>query len=153
MNETWVTVFGNVVEDPHQRSNVAPVKFRLASTPAWQADDGAWRDGETNWFDVVCWRKLGQNVRECVRRGDPVIVNGKLSIREWENEKGQRGRSVEIDAASVGFDLRRRQAFSQRPARSVPDWAAPEPPAAASPATETQVTAREAEETVAAPAA
>ena len=120
MNETWVTVFGNVVEDPIQRSNVAPVKFRLASTPAWQVEDGTWRDNDTNYFDVVCWRKLGQHVRECVRRGDPVLVNGKLSIREWENEKGQRGRSVEIDAVSVGFDLRRRQAFSQRPARSVP---------------------------------
>ncbi|HVE24386.1 MAG TPA: single-stranded DNA-binding protein [Sporichthya sp.] len=149
MNETYVTVFGNVVEDPGQRSHVAPVKFRLASTPAWQADDGTWRDNDTNFFDVICWRKLGQHVRECVRRGDPVMVNGKLSIREWENEKGQRGRSVEIEATSVGFDLRRRQAYSQRPARSVPEWPAPELRAAE----ETQVTAREAEDTAAEPAA
>ena len=149
MNETWVTVYGNVVDDPMQRSTTAPVKFRLASTPAWVGDDGAWRDSETNYFDVCCWRKLGQHVRECVRRGDPVMVNGKLSIREWENDKGQRGRSVEIDATSVGFDLRRRTAYSQPPARRVPELGVSD----LRPAEETQVTAREAEDALAEPAA
>ena len=149
MNETYVTVYGNVVDDPVQRSTMAPVRFRLASTPAYQADDGTWRDNDTNFFDVICWRKLGQHVRECVRRGDPVMVNGRLSIREWENEKGQRGKSVEIDATSVGFDLRRRIALSQRPARSVPELAVSDLPVP----DETQVTAREAEEAFAEPAA
>ena len=144
MNETWVTVYGNLVEDPNQRSSAAPVKFRLASTPAWVGEDGTWRDADTNFFDVVCWRRLGENVAACIRRGDPVLVNGKLSIREWENDKGQRGRSVEIEAVSVGFDLRRRQAFAQRPVRSVPDLPV---------AGETQVTALEAEATVTEPAA
>lgn len=131
MNETYVTIFGNVVEDPYQRSEQAPVKFRLASTPAYVADDGMWRDGVTNFFDVVCWRKLGVHVAECVRRGDPVIVHGRLSIREWEGEKG-RNRSVEIDAASVGFDLKRRKAtVTERPIRTAreetPVTSLPEP--------------------------
>ncbi len=143
-NDIYVTVFGNVVEDPNQRSTVgAPVKFRLASTPAYLGDDGIWRDSNTNYFDVVCWEKLGLHVLECVRRGDPVMVHGKLTIRDWESEKG-RGRSVEIKAQHIGLDLKLRKAYSQRPVRSLPDGVVPE---------ETQVTAVEAAEAVTEPAA
>jgi single-strand DNA-binding protein len=132
-NETWVTVFGVVVaDDPSQRSALAPVKFRMGSTPSWRGDDGLWRDGDPNYFDVACWEKLGQHVLECVRRGDPVMVYGKLSIRDWETEKG-RGRSVEINAQHVGVDLKLRKAYSQRPVRTVPALE------------ETQVTAPEAD--------
>jgi single-strand DNA-binding protein len=145
-NEIWVTVCGNVVEDPMQRDTVgAPVKFRLASTPAY-LQDGTWRDSSTSYFDVVCWERLGENVLECVRRGDPVVVHGKLQIRDWESENG-RGRSAEIKAQHLGFDLKRRKAMvMERPIRS--------------PREETPVTTaveaaqpREAAEALAAPAA
>ncbi len=144
-NETWVTVFGVVAaDDPSQAAGEnTPVKFRLASTVSRKGEDGLWRDGVTNYFDVVCWDKLGRHVLECVRRGDPVIVQGKLEIRDWETERA-RGRSVQINAKHVGFDLKIRKAYSQQPpVRSA--WAA-EPE-------ETPVTALEGAQTRSEPAA
>jgi single-strand DNA-binding protein len=55
---------------------------------------------------VNCWRRLGENVRACVAKGDPVVVRGKLSVREYEAE-GVRRTSTEIEARSVGLDLAR----------------------------------------------
>jgi single-strand DNA-binding protein len=113
VNDIWVTVSGNVVDDPSKRETAgAPVKFRLASTPAYMRD-GAWMDSDTNYFDVACWERLGEHILECVRRGDPVLVHGRLSIREWEGENG-RGRTAEIRAQHVGFDLKRRKALVER---------------------------------------
>lgn len=120
VNDIFVTISGNVVDDPTQRTTTgAPVKFRLASTPAYMRD-GAWMDSETNYFDVVCWERLGEHILECVRRGDPVLVHGRLSIREWEGENG-RGRSAEIRAQHVGFDLKRRKALVERLPRTARD--------------------------------
>ncbi|GAA0619254.1 single-stranded DNA-binding protein [Sporichthya brevicatena] len=143
-SQTWVTVCGVVAaDDPSQRSDTAPVKFRLASTSSWKGDDGIWRDGVTNYFDVVCWDKLGRHVLECVRRGDPVIVQGKLEIRDWETDRA-RGRTVQINAQHVGFDLKIRKAYLQQP---------PVRPAWAEEREETPVTALEGAQTQSEPAA
>ncbi|MFF1632865.1 single-stranded DNA-binding protein [Leifsonia sp. NPDC058248] len=60
--------------------------------------------GDTNWFTVTAFRQLAINVAACVSKGDPVMVSGRLSVREWENED-RSGIVVEIDADSVGHDL------------------------------------------------
>lgn len=80
--------------------------FRLASTPRrFDRERQTWVDGETNWYSVACFRSLAQNVRATLGKGDPVVVTGRLKIRRWENEHGQRGTAVDIDADGVGYDL------------------------------------------------
>lgn len=80
--------------------------FRLASTPRrYDRASGEWVNGETNWFNVTCFRNLALNVHSTVSKGDPVIVTGRLKIRPWENDSGQRGTAVEIDAEGLGHDL------------------------------------------------
>lgn len=80
--------------------------FRLASTPRrFDREKAEWVDGETNWYSVTCFRALAQNVRTTLSTGDPVLVTGRLKIRQWTNDAGQRGTSVEIDADGVGHDL------------------------------------------------
>ncbi len=106
MNETWVTVCGNVVDEPRYRStpNGAVTSFRVASTPSWTRE-GEWNDGPTSFFDVSCWKRIADNVAECLTKGQPVVVHGRLSVREWVSDTG-RGRSAEITADHVGHDLR-----------------------------------------------
>lgn len=80
--------------------------FRVASTPRrFDRDRQTWVDGETNWYSVTCFRALAQNVHATLDKGDPVVVTGRLKVRRWENEQGQRGTAVEIDADGVGHDL------------------------------------------------
>jgi single-strand DNA-binding protein len=79
--------------------------FRLASTRRrFNRESKTWENGPTNWFTVSAYRQLASNVAGCVAKGDPVLVTGRLSVREWEN--GDRsGIVVEIDADAIGHDL------------------------------------------------
>jgi len=110
VNETWVTVVGNVASDVSWRrtQNGAEVaNFRLMSSERrFEAESGSWEDGLRLAVRVNCWRRLGENVRACVTKGDPVVVRGKLTTREFEVD-GVRRSSTEIDARAVGLDLAR----------------------------------------------
>jgi single-strand DNA-binding protein len=79
--------------------------FRLATTRRkFNRETSSWENGETNWFTVTAFRQLAMNVATSVSKGDPVVVSGRLSVRDWEN--GERsGTVVEIDAEAVGHDL------------------------------------------------
>ena len=59
--------------------------FRVGSTPRYLRN-GTWVDGQTSWFTVNCWRSLGRNVAESVRRGDAVVVHGRVRVDVWERE-------------------------------------------------------------------
>ncbi len=123
MNDITVTVIGTVGTDvrytPGEKG--ARVNFRLASTARYfNRSTDSWTDGPTTWLDVVCWRRLADHVESSIAKGDPVIVCGRLRVRQWENERGN-GQSVEITATTVGHDLNRgTSAFSrQRPRTAV----------------------------------
>ncbi|MFB6894456.1 single-stranded DNA-binding protein [Kitasatospora sp. NPDC056327] len=110
MNETQVTVIGNVATEVTyaQTPNGVPVaNFRLASTERRydRARDG-WVDGETQWLTVTAWRALAGHLIDSLAKGDPVVVSGRLRVREWTEGEVKRSR-VEIDARSVGHDLSR----------------------------------------------
>jgi single-strand DNA-binding protein len=108
VNETYVTVSGNVVGDPvvrATRANVPFVTFRVASNVR-RVDfkTGEYIDAGTNFVNVTAFRALGVNLSNSLKKGEPVIVYGRMRINQWVN--GERsGTSVEIDAYNVGHDL------------------------------------------------
>jgi single-strand DNA-binding protein len=110
VNETWTTVVGNVANDVSWRrtTNGGEVaNFRVMSTERrFDPETGSWQDGARLAVRVSCWRRLGENVRTCIAKGDPVVVIGKLSVREYEAD-GVRRTSTELEARSVGLDLSR----------------------------------------------
>ncbi|GAB3189486.1 single-stranded DNA-binding protein [Nesterenkonia suensis] len=108
MSET-VTVrgfIGNDVRTITTEKGLPISTFRLASTPRrFDRERGEWVDGDTNWFTVTCFRALAQNARTTLSKGDPVLVTGRLKVRQWTNDTGQRGTAVEIEAEGLGHDL------------------------------------------------
>lgn len=110
MNETTITVTGNVAKEPALRvttTGTRVVSFRLASTERrFDKALRGWRDGDTTWWSVSCWRNMGDNVLDSLRVGDPVIVHGRVRVREYDKE-GVRHLVYEIEASSVGHDLAR----------------------------------------------
>ncbi|WP_018333443.1 single-stranded DNA-binding protein [Actinomycetospora chiangmaiensis] len=109
MNETWVTVTGNVATDVTWRRTTtgSVANFRLMSNERrFDAQSGSWNDGNRLAVRVTCWRSLAENVRMSITKGDPVVVHGKLFTSDYEQE-GVRRTSTEIDAKSVGLDLRK----------------------------------------------
>jgi len=108
VNETLVTVAGNVAGEPRLRvtsGGVRVASFRLASTERrYNKELGAWRDGDTVYYTVTCWRTMAENAFSSVQKGQPVVVHGRLHVSSYEKE-GQTRTAVEIEARSLGHDL------------------------------------------------
>ncbi|MFJ5885195.1 single-stranded DNA-binding protein [Kitasatospora cineracea] len=110
MDEALVTMVGNAASGVTYRETpggVAVANFRLAARERrYDRERGDWADGGTTWVTVVAWRGLAANVVGSVNKGDPLVVSGRLRVREW-GEEGSRRTEVEIDARSIGHDLAR----------------------------------------------
>jgi single-strand DNA-binding protein len=109
VNDTLVTVVGNVVDSPRRVSleNGAVTNFRMASTARrYDAARQEFVDASTFWVDVECWNGLSGNVSASISKGDPVIVQGALSTNSWESENGRRS-APRIRAFAVGPNLAR----------------------------------------------
>lgn len=104
-----ITIRGFAATEPESRTlpdGTAVCSFRFASTPRWyDSENKEWRSGHTNWMTVTAFRHLSQNLLTTVRVGSPLIVQGRLKIKDWETENGVTRTSVGIDATSVGLDL------------------------------------------------
>lgn len=103
-----ITVTGVVGTDPKHTvtsGGLAITSFRLASTRrVFDRAKGTWEDGETNWFTVSAFRQLASNASLSIRKGERLIVRGRLRLRAWETGE-KSGTAVEIEADSIGHDL------------------------------------------------
>ncbi|MGO8884487.1 MAG: single-stranded DNA-binding protein [Streptosporangiaceae bacterium] len=117
-NEAQISMTGYVATQPRWRGigSASPnVTMRVAWTPRrLDKSTGEWADGHTSYVSVLCWRKLAENVATCLRKGDPVMVRGRLTVRDYTDKDGVARTAVEVDASSVGHDLGRGVAQFQR---------------------------------------
>lgn len=111
MNETIVTVCGNLAADPEHRrldDGTDIANFRIGTSPR-RFQDGQFVDGPTSWYQVSAWGGLALNCLESLSRGQRVIVTGSLRVRPWSKlaDDGTEihGKSVDIRANAVGHDL------------------------------------------------
>ena len=86
-------------------SGLPITSFRLACRQRrFDRVRNSWVDADTNWYTVSSFRQLAQNVERSVQKGEPVVVTGRLRIRDWENQD-RSGTSVEVEADAVGHNL------------------------------------------------
>jgi len=95
---------GNLTRDPELRQtpngqNVC--SFSLALNRSYKGSDGNWQEA-TDYVDIVAWGPLGERVAQYVTKGRPVLVNGRMQSRSWEQE-GQKRSKVEVVAQDVTF--------------------------------------------------
>ena len=118
MPETYVTFQGWVGNDvTHKKvGDVSVANFRVATTPRLKRK-GEWVDGDTTWYAVAAWRALADNVADSVRKGDAVIVHGRLRSEAWKREDGGTGTTLTVEASFVGHDLCRGTSRFERATR------------------------------------
>jgi len=103
-----ISVAGLVATTPRHlvtQDGLPITSFRLASSQRrFDRSQNKWIDGDTNWYTVTGFRQLAINAAGSISKGDRIVVNGKIRVRDWDN--GERtGTSVEIEADSIGHDL------------------------------------------------
>lgn len=98
-------LIGNVAADPVVRyldTGVCLATVRLATTErGYTLPNGTQVPEQTEWHDVVFWRKLGEIVERYVHKGDKLFVEGKIKSRSFDDRQGVHRRVVEIMADNM----------------------------------------------------
>ena len=99
-----ITIMGRLVRDPELRRTQAgtPVaSFTLASDRDFSSKDGG--EKECDFIDCVAWRSTGEFVSKYFTKGRMAVVSGRLQMRRWTTNDGQKRVTAEIVADNVYF--------------------------------------------------
>lgn len=97
-----IVLIGRLTADPvlrYTQSGVPVATFSLAVERNYTNQQG---ERETDFIDIVAWRRLAETCANNLNKGRLVAVDGRLQIRDYEYE-GQRRRAAEVVADTVRF--------------------------------------------------
>jgi len=94
-----VILLGNVGKDPEIRSTgggTMVANFTLATTDRQKDGQGNWQD-RTEWHNLVAFQRTAEIVRDYVKKGSKLYIEGKIQTRSWDDkESGQKRYRTEI---------------------------------------------------------
>lgn len=98
-----VILIGHVGKDPEVRftqSGEAVASLSLATSEKWTGKDGQ-KQERTEWHRLEVWGKTAQVVRDYVKKGDPLCVEGSIRYEEWVDKDGQKRNTTKIRVNNV----------------------------------------------------
>lgn len=98
-----IDIMGRLTGDPELRrtqSGTAVASFTIAVERDYKPEGG---EKETDFFDVVAWRKAAEFVCRYFTKGRMAVIDGRLQTRKWTDKNGGNRVAVEIIADSVYF--------------------------------------------------
>ncbi len=138
-----VLLLGNVGKDPEIRSTTGGTlvaTFGLATADRRKDQQGNWQD-TTEWHNIVVYGRTAEIVRDYVKKGKELFIEGKIQSRSWDDkETGQKKYRTEIIANELtllggasggrseggstgGYSKSNTASFDQRTPASQPDYA------------------------------
>src|SRR5579863_8241379 len=84
-----VILLGNVGKDPEMRSTgggTLVANFTLATTDRQKDPQGNWQD-RTEWHNLVAFTRLAEIVRDYVKKGSKLYIEGKIQTRSWDDKE------------------------------------------------------------------
>lgn len=101
-----------------QTQNGKPfARLRVASTERYRNDKDEWVDAATDWYTVRVWGERAENLTASVRKGDPLIVTGRLELETWTTTDGEHRSDLILRATALGHDLSYGQSVFRRTAK------------------------------------
>ena len=98
LNVNRVTLLGHVGRDPEIHTSAAgdqAARFSLATTERWKSRDGEPRE-RTEWHRIIVFGGQVGVVERLVRKGSAVLVEGRLTVREYTDKQEQPRQATEI---------------------------------------------------------
>lgn len=103
MNLNKVIIAGRLTADPELRttpSGAHVVSFSVATNRNWTDKDGNKKE-ETEFHNVVAWGRQADVVNQFSKKGNLILVEGRLQTRTWESKEGQTRRTTEVVAERI----------------------------------------------------
>ena len=99
-----ITIDGRLVADPELRftqGGKAVCSMRVAASDSKKDDNGNWSTTEQIFIGVSLWEAEGEAAAEAFRKGDQVLVTGRIYNREYEASNGEKRSSLELKFPTV----------------------------------------------------
>ena len=100
-----ITLIGRCGTEPEIKSPKGPVVTFRVVTNGRRNIGGEWQDVDTSWWSVVAFGFTAEGVIQDLRKGDLVVIVGKVKETSWEKD-GVKQKSVEVVADHVAKELR-----------------------------------------------
>lgn len=98
MSVNKVILVGNVGKDPEVRyleNGVAVCNFPLATSETY-TNKNSERVTQTEWHNIVLWRKLAEIAENYVKKGMQLYIEGRIRTRSWEDQDGNKRYTTEV---------------------------------------------------------
>tara|TARA_B100000579_G_C22717690_1_gene797761 strand:- start:153 stop:620 length:468 start_codon:yes stop_codon:yes gene_type:complete len=105
-----VIIIGNLGADPEIKEmpdGTKMAKFSVATTERYTNKLGE-KVSNTEWHNVVLWRRQAEVAEQYLHKGDSVCIEGKLKTRSWEDENGTKKYATDIQADNMTMLGRRK---------------------------------------------
>jgi single-strand DNA-binding protein len=92
------TLIGNVGKDPEVKflpSGTAVANFTLATSERFKDKGGEFQE-RTEWHNLVAFQRLAEIVRDYVKKGSKIYVEGRIQTRSWDDKDNQKHYKTEI---------------------------------------------------------
>jgi single-strand DNA-binding protein len=107
--DSHLTLTGNLTADPelhYTRTGTAATSVIVASTARhYDRDADIWVEEDTIYLRCTAWRRTAQNIADTLRKGDRVLVTGKLRQHTYTTGDGAKS-TLELDIDDIGRSLR-----------------------------------------------
>ena len=70
---------------------------------------------QADFFNVVAWRTLGDNIKQYCKKGSKVFIAGQLQNRSWDKQDGTKGYTIDINATECEFLDTKQSETEQKP--------------------------------------
>lgn len=93
-----VIIAGNLTRDPELRSTStgsSVCSFSVAVNRTYRGQDGSNKE-DVSYIDCSAWTRLGETIAQYAKKGDGILVSGRLNQRSWEDKSGNKRSSYEV---------------------------------------------------------
>lgn len=114
-----VFLIGNLTKDTELNttpSGVAVCRFTVAVGRNYTQGDG---ERQTDFFNCVAWRNLGETIHKYCKKGNKVAVTGSIQLRTYEDNNGIKRTAVDIVVQDIEF-LTPKAQEDEEPRRKTP---------------------------------
>lgn len=94
-----VILVGHLGKDPevrHLEGGTAVCNFPMATSESYTDRNSGERKTQTEWHNIVLWRRQAETAEKYLRKGSLIYLEGKLRTRSWEDQSGQKKYTTEI---------------------------------------------------------
>ena len=103
MSNPTVTIVGRIGQDPEAIGSTG-LRLRVATNDRVKNDStGEWEDKNTSWWTVKAWKRLAEQSMDVLKKGQEVIIVGKIYEENWTDKEGTKRTSYEINAESIAI--------------------------------------------------